>query len=88
MAEEGQRTVKKSEAKRSYRRYSLDQFKKIYCLVLAEEKIEKEAALITGINVGTGQRYNDKEERRLPLSASHRKLKAGHMRKFVSYRLH
>ena len=68
-------TIGKRKLKRrgSYRRYNDDQIEKLFDLVIEEGKAAKEAELITGINIRTAQhyvkRYNEDEERRLPVAA-------------------
>ena len=58
---------------------TFDQIEKLFDLVIEEGKTAKDAALITDINVGTAQhylkRYNDDEERRLPVC--HKKPRIG-----------
>ncbi|OZJ06845.1 hypothetical protein BZG36_00042 [Bifiguratus adelaidae] len=62
---------RKPKPRGSYRRYNFDQIEKLFDLVIEEGKTAKDAALITGINIRTAQhyikRYNDDEERRLPV---------------------
>ena len=75
----GPQDVKKSKVRGCYRRYTPDQIEKLFDLVIEEGKTAKEAALITGINIRTGQhyirKYNDDEEKRLP--GIHRKPRVG-----------
>ena len=53
----GPQDVKKSKVRGCYRRYTPDQIEKLFDLVIEEGKTAKEAALITGINIRTGQHY-------------------------------
>jgi len=70
---------RKLKPRGSYRRYNDDQIEKLFDLVIEEGRTAKEAALITGFNIRTAQhyvkRYNDDEERRLPVC--HRKPRIG-----------
>jgi hypothetical protein len=49
----GPQDVKKSKVRGCYRRYTPDQIEKLFDLVFEQGKAAKEAALITGMNIGT-----------------------------------
>ncbi|KAI9502074.1 hypothetical protein BX070DRAFT_246966 [Coemansia spiralis] len=59
-----------AKARESYRRYTPQQIKRLFDLVIEEGRSAKEAALMTGINVRTAQNYaktyRDDEQKRLP----------------------
>jgi transposase len=68
-----------------YRRYTAHQIEQLFDYVIEQGKTAKDAALLTGINIRTAQRYirkyNDDEERRLPVSG--RKPGAGRKAKLT-----
>src|SRR3984893_4308581 len=68
-----------------YRRCTAHQIEQLFDYVIEQGKTAKDAALLTGINIRTAQRYirkyNDDEERRLPVSG--RKPGAGRKAKLT-----
>ena len=71
--------VRKRRTRGPYRRYTTHQIEQLFDYVIEQRKTAKEAALLTGLNIRTAQhcikKYNEDEERRLPVSG--RKLGAG-----------
>jgi transposase len=76
--------------RRPYRRYTAHQIEQLFDYVIEQGKTAKDAALLTGINIRTAQhyirRYNDDEERRLPVSG--RKPGAGRKAKLTACHSH
>ena len=68
-----------------YRRYTAHQIEQLFDYVIEQGKTAKDAAILTGINIRTAKhyirKYNDDEERRLPISG--RKPGAGRKAKLT-----
>ena len=77
--------VRKRKPRGSYRRYTAHQIEQLFDYVIEQGKTAKDAALLTEINIRTAQhyikRYNNDEERRLPVSG--RKLGTGRKAKLT-----
>jgi transposase len=85
VAESSAEKVRTRKPRGPYRRYTVHQIEQLFDYVIEQGKTAKDAALLTGINIRTAQhyikKYNDDEERRLPLSG--RKPGAGRKAKLT-----
>jgi transposase len=85
VVEPSEEKVRTRKPRGPYRRYTAHQIEQLFDYVIEQGKTAKDAALLTGINIRTAQhyikKYNDDEERRLPLSG--RKPGAGRKAKLT-----